>query len=167
MSVDIARALLVDGRYAKGCRSGCSAVNDTSWHVVSGKEPVLYVVRCPFCDIEPATYRVETSAVVVRSGTAVELAATAGVAVDGLVAVTRLEVTRLATPGNGTVIAGVQRYGVVRLQVDSFNDINLSVRWPVWADQPVCRPHATAKRHMHDVKDEKTVGVRVVAHHPN
>ena len=98
--------------------------------------------------VETATIRVERKAVVVRRR---QLNVAARVIALGRVAVVvqRVPGHRSAHGRNGAVLAGVQRHGVLRCRVDTFDDVDLTAVRPVGTlDLPDSGPCATAGRHV-------------------
>ena len=56
----------------------------------------------------------------------------------------------------------MHRYAVVGDVVDTLDDVNFAMGWPIGTKQPVCGPCTTAKRHVDEVENEETMSVGVV-----
>lgn len=167
VGVNVATGATVElgSRLAPGIGVGGFA-GDIRRNLAAGEEPNRDVIGSPLHGVNTASDVVETVTVVLVVG---GILATASARIVG-VAVGLLQSggAERALVGDGTTRASVQGDGVISLCVDTLNNIDLARRRPVGSEEPHGRPDTTdATRHVGNVRDEQTMGPRLLRGHTN
>jgi hypothetical protein len=129
------------------------------------EEPDVDGSASPFGGVHAAVVGVEARTIAVgRTGPE----ATAGVAVyRGVTVLAEKTATGTIGRGDGATRGGVKGHLVGGVGVDTFDDVDLSTRRPVWAHHPEGRPSATALRHMFEIDHDEGLVVRGRARQPD
>ena len=166
MIVDSTVALCIDGRCTK-CGDIGLAVCDALGNTAAREEPGLDIVRRPFCGVDAATNTIQASTIVVGNVCRIERRAAARVTVVIRITVRSFESPGLPAARDRASRICMQGHRVGKECVDAFDDVDLPIVRPVWANKPVCRPCAAPPGHVYKIQYEKAVSVRVVANDPD
>lgn len=158
---ELARGLTPAGRVR-------CAVGEIGRNGVSGEEPDVDRLACPFRGVDSSTVGVEAISKAVGVATANRTANIVALSCSIDIAIRGFELSReLTGVGDAATSVRMQSHVVDRLGVDAFNDIDFSIVGPIGPQQPKRWPCTTGTcGHMCEVDNEEAVVVRFFAAYP-